>query len=377
MTSKFGKEKKKNNRNQQRVNFMIQMEDESDNDLAHTLFHNGTGEAGKAFTRELGIQLSRVDGKNQQLHFLGNEGIKPLVEKCFTMLSHMQLTGTIIDKNTVGDLVSVFVKKENSEKVIAFNAVAAEQRPVDIDRPANDRTTKKQKELDSFIKGHDLTFAYGPAGTGKTYSGVKNALDDLKAQRVKRIVIARPMMGAGEEIGFLPGDMMEKANPWLRPILDEFDKVFGVDAWKEMIEKGRTLEICPIAFMRGRTFDDAFILIDEAQNCDIEQTKMYLTRIGQNSKMVVTGDPGQVDLPATRPSGLGPTVEVLKNNRSVGMMEFTDADVVRSKIVKDILGDLKKLDAIKIELEDAAYEKKNAQNQKGSHKKATVASPGG
>jgi len=186
------------------------------------------------------------------------------------------------------------------------------------------------------IRQADLTFGVGPAGTGKTYLAVACAVEALLADRVRRIVLVRPAVEAGERLGFLPGDLTQKVDPYLRPMYDALWEMIGFDKVARLIERN-VIEVAPLAFMRGRTLNDAFIILDEAQNTTVEQMKMFLTRIGFGSKAVVTGDVTQTDLPANRQSGLRHVLDVLQGVRGVAFTMFTSGDVVRHPLVQRIV----------------------------------------
>lgn len=196
--------------------------------------------------------------------------------------------------------------------------------------------TPNQIEYLRHILGHDLTFGIGPAGTGKTFLAVACAVDALERNQVQRIVLTRPAVEAGERLGFLPGDLTQKVDPYLRPLYDALYDLMGFDRVTKAFEKG-TLEIAPLAFMRGRTLNHAFVILDEAQNTTREQMKMFLTRIGFGSKAVVTGDTSQIDLPRGMPSGLVDAERVLARTRGIAFTRFTAADVVRHPLVARIV----------------------------------------
>ncbi len=202
--------------------------------------------------------------------------------------------------------------------------------------------TAGQREYVEKIKKNDVIFGIGPAGTGKTFLAVVMAVAALKRGEVKRIILTRPAVEAGESLGFLPGDLKEKVDPYLRPIYDALYQVFGTEHTNRLMERG-VIEIAPLAYMRGRTLDDAFIILDEAQNTTIAQMKMFLTRLGFNSKMIINGDASQIDLPKGVVSGLIDAKRVLANVKKIFFVEFTTNDVVRHPVVADII---------------AAYEKK-------------------
>ena len=199
----------------------------------------------------------------------------------------------------------------------------------------NPKTPTQQAYLQA-IKQSDLVIAIGPAGTGKTYLAMAMALAALTHKHVSRIILARPAVEAGEHLGFLPGDLFAKVHPYLRPLYDALYGMMDIDHANRLIERGE-IEIAPLAFMRGRTLDDAFVILDEAQNATTEQMKMFLTRLGMNSKAIVTGDITQVDLPNSQKSGLTQIAEILVNIDGIQFVYFSEQDVVRHRLVKDII----------------------------------------
>jgi phosphate starvation-inducible PhoH-like protein len=204
------------------------------------------------------------------------------------------------------------------------------------------KTHGQQKYLDTAAK-NDICFAIGPAGTGKTYLAVAMAVSALKKGLVNKIILARPAVEAGESLGFLPGDFREKIDPYLRPLYDALDEMIPSEKLRSYIEK-KTIEIVPLAYMRGRTLNNAFVILDEAQNATAIQMKMFLTRLGANSKAIITGDITQIDLPARTVSGLIQAREILSNIEGVGFVYFEKSDVVRHKLVKDIIDAYEKHD---------------------------------
>ena len=186
------------------------------------------------------------------------------------------------------------------------------------------------------ILAHDITFGVGPAGTGKTYLAVACAVDALERDQVKRIVLVRPAVEAGERLGFLPGDMAEKVNPYLRPLHDALYTMLEFEQAAKLMERG-TIEVAPLAFMRGRTLNDSFVILDEAQNTTSEQMKMFLTRIGFGSRAVITGDITQTDLPSGKVSGLNEAIAILDGVEGIRFCRFTEIDVVRHPIVQEII----------------------------------------
>jgi phosphate starvation-inducible PhoH-like protein len=197
------------------------------------------------------------------------------------------------------------------------------------------KSVNQRRYLDA-IDQHDIVFGIGPAGTGKTYLAMAQAVSFLIAKKVNRIILARPAVEAGEKLGFLPGDLQEKVNPYLRPLYDALYDMLDVDRVERYLERG-TIEIAPIAFMRGRTLNDAFVILDEAQNTTTEQMKMFLTRIGFGTKAVITGDVTQIDLPSGRTSGLVEAVKVVGNIEGIAFVHFDDRDFVRHKLVQQIV----------------------------------------
>ncbi len=209
-------------------------------------------------------------------------------------------------------------------------------------KPVKPKTLGQKKYIDA-IQNNTITFGIGPAGTGKTYLAVAMAVRAFRDEQVSRIILTRPAVEAGEKLGFLPGDLQDKVDPYLRPLYDAMFDMMGPENFQRNMEKG-TIEVAPLAYMRGRTLDDSFIILDEAQNTTPEQMKMFLTRLGFNSKAIVTGDVTQIDLPNAGRSGLVEAVKVLKNIDDIAIMRLTEKDVVRHKLVQDII---------------AAYEKYN------------------
>jgi phosphate starvation-inducible PhoH-like protein len=196
--------------------------------------------------------------------------------------------------------------------------------------------TANQRKMVELMHKNDMVFAIGPAGTGKTYTGVALAVQALKNREVKRIILTRPAVEAGENLGFLPGDLKEKLDPYMQPLYDALRDMIPAEKLAQYIENG-TIQIAPLAFMRGRTLDNAFVILDEGQNTTHAQMKMFLTRMGKHAKFLLTGDPGQIDLPRRTISGLKEALLILKNIEGVGMVFLDDKDVVRHKLVKKVI----------------------------------------
>ncbi|MDR1735225.1 MAG: PhoH family protein [Oscillospiraceae bacterium] len=202
-------------------------------------------------------------------------------------------------------------------------------------KPVKPKTLGQKKYIEAMRK-NTITIGVGPAGTGKTYLAVAMAVKAFRAKEINRIILTRPAVEAGEKLGFLPGDLQQKVDPYLRPLYDALFDMLGAESYKTQLERG-AIEVAPLAYMRGRTLDDSFIILDEAQNTSREQMKMILTRLGANSRMVVNGDITQIDLPDGKPSGLVHAVRILKGIEDIGIVRFTDKDVVRHKLVMEII----------------------------------------
>ena len=212
-------------------------------------------------------------------------------------------------------------------------------------KPIKPKTLGQKKYLEC-IKNNTITLGAGPAGTGKTYLAVAMAVNAFRAKEVNRIILTRPAVEAGEKLGFLPGDLQQKVDPYLRPLYDALFDMLGAESFQRYQERGR-IEVAPLAYMRGRTLDDSFIILDEAQNTTREQMKMFLTRLGFNSKIVVTGDITQIDLPDGKKSGLVEAMKILKGIDDIAINIFTEKDVVRHRLVQDIIKAYERQDARK------------------------------
>ena len=212
-------------------------------------------------------------------------------------------------------------------------------------RPVRPKTLGQKQYVEAILK-NAVTFGVGPAGTGKTYLAVAMAVKAFKARQVGRIILTRPAVEAGEKLGFLPGDLQNKVDPYLRPLYDALFDMLGAETYQKLLEK-QLIEVAPLAYMRGRTLDDAFIILDEAQNTSPEQMKMFLTRMGTGSKVVVTGDVTQIDLPDKARSGLVDALQVLKTVQGIAMMFFSEKDVVRHRLVQEIIRAYDKAQAVR------------------------------
>jgi phosphate starvation-inducible PhoH-like protein len=233
------------------------------------------------------------------------------------------------DVKTASDLVAQDTDVDLRDHFLKGSLTSAGKRRV------APKTVNQRRYLDA-IEQHDIVFGIGPAGTGKTYLAMAQAVSFLVAKKVSRIILARPAVEAGEKLGFLPGDLQEKVNPYLRPLYDALYDMLDVERVARYIERG-TIEIAPIAFMRGRTLNDSFVILDEAQNTTSEQMKMFLTRLGFGAKAVITGDVTQIDLPIGRTSGLVEAMKVVSAIDGIAFVHFDDRDVVRHKLVQQIV----------------------------------------
>src|SRR6059036_44500 len=280
--------------------------------------------------------LDRVDRVIGQLSSLLRDGFK---------LSNA-------DVKTASDLVAQDNSVDLRDHFLKGSLTAAGKRRI------APKTVNQRRYLDA-IEQHDIVFGIGPAGTGKTYLAMAQAVAFLVAKKVSRIILARPAVEAGEKLGFLPGDLQEKVNPYLRPLYDALYDMLEIDRVERLIERG-TIEVAPIAFMRGRTLNDAFVILDEAQNTTGEQMKMFLTRLGYGSKAVITGDVTQIDLPAGKLSGLKEAWRILKGIEGIRFVYFTERDVVRHSLVQRIIRAYEEYDNSKLESRDSRPETRNS-----------------
>jgi phosphate starvation-inducible protein PhoH and related proteins len=245
------------------------------------------------------------------------------------LVDHFHQFGRVTEENVRGYITQEkqeFVSEESADGILIYGTRG---------NPIKAKTVNQQRLVQA-VKDNDLVFALGPAGTGKTYISVAMAVRALKNKHVKKLIITRPAVEAGENLGFLPGDLKEKIDPYLRPIYDALNDMIPFEKLKFYMER-EIIEIAPLAYMRGRTLNNAFILLDEAQNTTPMQMKMFLTRMGPESKMIVTGDATQIDLPHNQRSGLKEAVRILGQVKGIGFIELTDKDVVRHRLVRDII----------------------------------------
>ena len=278
---------------------------------------------------ELAVGLSQ---RGSELEITGSPEDAELAARVVEKLCELSLRGAQIDRTTLRYAVRLG-REDKLERLedIAFEVVAITHRG----RPVRCKTLG-QYEYVRAIRSNELTFAVGPAGTGKTYLAMALAVVALRNKEVERIVLTRPAVEAGEKLGFLPGDLSQKVDPYLRPLFDALYEMMGAESYQRLQERG-ALEVAPLAYMRGRTLSDSFIILDEAQNTTPEQMNMFLTRFGAGSRVVVTGDITQTDLPAGRQSGLKQALEVLRDVPGIAMVTLDQSDVVRHDLVQAIV----------------------------------------
>ncbi len=280
----------------------------------------------RAIRDTLGVTILHRDG---QIRIAGDEKAVNRATETLAQMKSLLERGQVLGSEDVAHLLA-----ENTGRVAGSTAPTA----IDIISTARrivPRTAGQARYVQS-IRDHDLTLAIGPAGTGKTYLAVAVAVEALKHQAIRKIVLVRPAVEAGESLGFLPGDLHAKINPYLRPLLDALNEMIGFEQIRKYMEQD-TIEVIPLAYMRGRTLNDAFVILDEAQNTTVAQMKMFLTRMGQGTKIVVSGDNTQVDLPRASASGLTDAVNRLRNIQGIHIVQMSRADIVRHRLVQEIV----------------------------------------
>ncbi len=301
--------------------------------------------------RELGVE---VVNRQSVIKISGDElNVNTAVSVFESLRTLLEKGEALTDQNI---LYAITMAKEGLDDSVLYGsdcvAITSSGKPV------KSKTLGQKSYIDA-IKKNTITFGIGPAGTGKTYLAVAMAVKAFKNKEVNRIILTRPAVEAGEKLGFLPGDLQTKVDPYLRPLYDALYDFFGMEAYHRLVEKG-SIEIAPLAYMRGRTLDDSFIILDEAQNTTPEQMKMFLTRIGFNSKAIVTGDITQIDLPDGKFSGLKDVMNVLKNIEDIAFCQLTERDVVRHRLVQAIIKAYEKRDAKR---EEKRKQYKNAEKR--------------
>jgi phosphate starvation-inducible protein PhoH and related proteins len=279
----------------------------------------------------LGVAI-RTQG--DELIVEGEKSAEQRVERIFDQLKTLMAEGYELRNGDVKTAAQLIVD-DGGVDLRDYFLKGGQKQPEGTKRRVNPKSTNQRRYLDA-IEKYDIVFGVGPAGTGKTYLAMAQAVSFLLAKKVSRIILARPAVEAGEKLGFLPGDLQEKVNPYLRPLYDALYDMMDVERATRLVERG-TIEVAPIAFMRGRTLNDAFVILDEAQNTTSEQMKMFLTRLGFGSKAVVTGDITQIDLPHPGKSGLVEALKIVKDVEGIGFIYFDEKDVVRHKLVQQIV----------------------------------------
>lgn len=296
--------------------------------MALALFGN-QDENVRLLEQEYGVVLLY---RGTEIKLAGEEAAVKLAEKTLNAMMHIYESDLPLDEQAVRYCISLSNEGEEekvNELTGEFLLITDKGRPI---RPK----TLGQKSYINAINKNSITLGVGPAGTGKTYLAVAMAVKAYKSHDITRIILTRPAVEAGEKLGFLPGDLQNKVDPYLRPLYDALFDMLGMESTQRLLEK-QVIEVAPLAYMRGRTLDDAFIILDEAQNTSREQMKMFLTRMGTGSRVVVTGDVTQIDLPDKSKSGLVDALHVLKNVEGIARIYFTEKDVVRHHLVQEII----------------------------------------
>ena len=269
----------------------------------------------------------RIVARGNVIRVLGDEEDMAKVEEDLEKMQRHVLKYNTISDEDILDIVKGHKTKADAVKDVLVYSVSG--------RPVKPRSENQQKLIDAFDK-NDMLFAEGPAGTGKTYLSIALAVRALKEKTIKKIILSRPAVEAGEKLGFLPGDMKDKIDPYLQPLYDALEDMIPATRLQDMMEK-RIIQIAPLAFMRGRTLSDAVVILDEAQNTTTAQIRMFLTRMGWNTKMIITGDMTQIDLPHEQRSGLREALDILSGVEGISVIRFTQKDIVRHKLVTRIV----------------------------------------
>ena len=280
----------------------------------------------------------KIVARGNKIKAYGDEEVLEEFDKRLAMLLDHFSKFNKLDENVI-ERVLLSRSKDDYETPVSSNAILVHG----VGGKKIKAQTANQRKLVQLMKTNDMVFAVGPAGTGKTYTAVALAVKALKEKQVKRIILTRPAVEAGENLGFLPGDLKEKLDPYMMPLYDALRDMIPAEKLESLIEKG-TIQIAPLAFMRGRTLDNAFVILDEAQNTTHSQMKMFLTRMGKNAKFMLTGDPGQIDLPRRVISGLKEALLVLKSVKGVGIIHLDDKDVIRHRLVKKVIAAYKAIE---------------------------------
>jgi phosphate starvation-inducible PhoH-like protein len=287
--------------------------------------------------KELGVEI--FPKGNEMLIEADSKNIVNGAKKALELMYNEVKQGKDLERNDIKYLLNQVISNENFDSNDIQQSNILVSKTGKLIKPRNNTQYKYIKE----VKGHDVSFAIGPAGTGKTYLAVAMGINEILTGQKKRLILTRPVVEAGENLGFLPGDLQQKINPYLRPLFDALLDMLGYDEYSKLKER-EVIEIAPLAYMRGRTLNNAFIILDEAQNTTISQMKMFLTRLGETSKVVVTGDVTQIDLPRIKDSGLLFARKILSHINEISFNYFTKNDVVRHPLVKMIIDAFEKHD---------------------------------
>ncbi|WP_373059908.1 PhoH family protein [Zunongwangia sp. H14] len=280
----------------------------------------------------------KIVARGSKIKVFGDEEMLEEFDRRFTMLMDHFGKFNKLDENVIERVLT-----SNSREEYTTSEASGEVLVHGVSGKLIRAQTANQRKLVELTRKNDMVFAIGPAGTGKTYTGVALAVKALKEKQVKRIILTRPAVEAGENLGFLPGDLKEKLDPYMQPLYDGLRDMIPHEKLETFIEKG-VIQIAPLAFMRGRTLDNAFVILDEAQNTTHAQMKMFLTRMGKNAKFMITGDPGQIDLPRRVISGLKEALLVLKDVKGIGIIYLDDKDVIRHRLVKKVISAYKEIE---------------------------------
>tara|TARA_R100001369_G_scaffold89522_4_gene127243 strand:+ start:1408 stop:2361 length:954 start_codon:yes stop_codon:yes gene_type:complete len=273
----------------------------------------------------------KIVARGNKIKVYGDEDLLDEFDRKFDLLTAHYAKYNKLDENSIERLLA-----SNGQEVLESSEISGEVLVHGVSGRLIKAQTVNQRRLVDAARNNDMVFAVGPAGTGKTYTGVALAVKALKEKQVKRIILTRPAVEAGENLGFLPGDLKEKLDPYMQPLYDALRDMIAPEKLAHYIENG-TIQIAPMAFMRGRTLDNAFVILDEAQNTTHAQMKMFLTRMGKNAKFLINGDPGQIDLPRRLISGLKEALLVLQNIEGIEVIYLDDKDVIRHKLVKKVI----------------------------------------
>lgn len=291
----------------------------------------------------------RIVARDNVIRVLGDEEEMAKVEEDIEQMRKHLLKYNMLNDEDILDIVKGKQTKADSVKGVLVYSISG--------RPIKSRSENQQQLIDAYEK-NDMVFAVGPAGTGKTYLSIALAVKALKEKAIKKIILSRPAVEAGEKLGFLPGDMKDKIDPYLQPLYDALEDMIPAVKLQDMMEK-HIIQIAPLAFMRGRTLSDAVVILDEAQNTTSQQIRMFLTRMGMNTKMIITGDLTQIDLPREQRSGLKEALKILDGVEGIGVVKLGQKDIVRHKLVTRIVNAYDKYDKEKAEAREAQKAEKD------------------